>query len=286
MKVTKPFIGILAFLIVLFTMPLGHAAMIIMEKIFGYEYVFLAAFILGLIGIVLLIFGVRNKNETKATVYGIFSGLFIWTGWIEFAFVYIAQKYNISPLIENGEVVTKPEYLIMPSSIGFLAVFLFYFLFNGKTQCKFFTWWQKLFKIDRTTIVGANKNKSFALISAMEIIMVLWTFYIVLLILYDKAFFGDRHPLAYIVAFGSLLWSFYLFFKLIKIRKWAYALRYSIPTVIIFWNFVEILGRWNIFKEIWIEPGKYWIEMLSILFVFALLFSVILFERKSNQKLK
>ena len=286
MKITKPFIGILAFLIVLFTMPLGHAAMIIMGKIFVHEYVFLAALILGLIGIVLLIFGVRNKNETKATFYGIFSGLFIWTGWIEFAFVYIAQKYNISPLIENGEVVTKPEYLIMPSSIGFLAVFLLYFLFNGKTQCKFFTWWQKLFKIDRTTIVGANKNKSFALISAMEIIMVLWTFYIVLLILYDKAFFGDRHPLAYIVAFGSLLWSFYLFFKLIKIKKWAYALRYSIPTVIIFWNFVEILGRWDIFKEIWIEPGKYWIEMLSILFVFALLFGIILFERKLNQELK
>jgi len=286
MKITKPFIGILAFLIVLFTMPLGHAAMIIMEKIFTHEYVFLAALILGLIGVVLLIFGVRNKNETKATFYGLFSGLFIWTGWIEFAFVYIAQKYNVSPLIENGEVITKPEYLIMPSSIGFLAAFLIYFLFSGKTQCKFFTWWQKLFKIDRITIAGVNKNRSLALITAMEMIMILWTFYMVLLILYDQTFFGDRHPLAYIIAFGSLLWSLYLFSRLIKIKKWAYALRYSIPTVVIFWNFVEILGRWNIFKEIWIEPGKYWIEMLLIFFVFALLFGLILFQRKSNQEIK
>ena len=280
MKITNPFIGILAFLIVLFTMPLGHAAMIIMENIFGHEYVFWAALILGFIGVALLILGVRNKNETKATFYGIFSGLLIWTGWIEFSFVYVAQKYNVSPLIENGEVVTKPEYLIMPSSIGFLAVFLLYFLFNGRTQCKFFTWWQKLFKINRTAIAGATKTRSFALISAMEMIMILWTFYLVLLILYDKTFFGDRHPLAYIVAFGSLLWSSYLFLKLIKIKKLAYALRYSIPTVIIFWNFVEILGRWNVFKEIWIEPGKYWIEMLSVLFVFTLLFGISIFQKK------
>lgn len=286
MKITKPFTGIFAFLIVLFTMPLGHAAMIIMEKLFGHKYVFSAALILGLIGVVLLIFGIRNKNETKATFYGIISGLLIWTGWIEFAFVYIANKYNVSPLIENGEIVTKPEYLIMPSSIGFLLVFLLYYLFNGKTQCKFFTWWQKLFKIKITTIAGANKNKSFALIAAMEMILILWTFYMVLLILYDKTFFGDRHPLAYIIAFGSLLWSLYLFLKLIKISKLAYALRYSIPTVIIFWNFVEILGRWDIFKEIWIEPGKYWIEMLSILFIFALLFVIILFERKSGKEIK
>lgn len=280
MKITKPFIGILAFLIVLFTMPIGHAVMIIMEKIFGYEYVFLVAFILGIIGVILLIFGVKNNNETKATFYGIFSGLLIWTGWIEFAFVYIAQKYDISPLIENGEIVTKPEYLIMPSSIGFLAVIIIYYLLNDKTRCKFFTWWQKLFKINRESIVGVHKAKSFALVSAMEIIMILWTFYMVLLLVYDKTILGDRHPVTYIVAFGSLLWSLYLFLKLIKIKKLAYALRYSIPTVIIFWNFIEILGRWDIFKEIWIEPGKYWIEMLSILFVFVLLFGISLLERK------
>ncbi|MEA3346684.1 MAG: hypothetical protein U9Q21_01175 [Candidatus Auribacterota bacterium] len=282
MTIKKPFVGILAFLIVLFTMPIGHAVMIIMEKVFGYEYVFIVALLLGLIGVVLLVLGVKNKNETKATFYGIFAGLFIWTGWIEFAFVYIAQKYDVSPLIENGEVVTKPEYLIMPSSIGFLFVFLIYFLLNGKTQCRFFTWWQKLFKLDGASIAGANRGRSFALISAMEMIMILWTFYMVLLIVYDKTILGDRHPVTYIVAFSSLLWSLYLFIKLIRIRKLAYALRYSIPTVIIFWNFVEILGRWDIYKEIWVEPGKYWIEMVSILFVFLLLFGISLLERKKS----
>jgi hypothetical protein len=116
----------------------------------------------------------------------------------------------------------------------------------------------------------------------MEITALLWTFYLVLLILYDERFFGDRHLVTYIVAFGSLLWSLYLFLRLIKITKLAYAVRYAIPTVIIFWNFVEILGRWDIFKEIWIEPQQYWLEMLITLLVFIALTVISLFERRKT----
>ncbi len=53
----------------------------------------------------------------------LFRGLLVWTGWIEFAFVYFANRYNVAPLMDNGEIATKPEYLIMPSSVGFWAVF-------------------------------------------------------------------------------------------------------------------------------------------------------------------
>ena len=45
MKLTKPFIGIKAFLIVLLTMPLGYAEMIIMEKSFSHDYIYQAALI-------------------------------------------------------------------------------------------------------------------------------------------------------------------------------------------------------------------------------------------------
>ena len=122
----KKIIGIGAFIVVLLTVPIGHAMMVLLEKIFGEEHQFLAAFVLSLLGIVLLILGVRNKYETKATIYGLFASLFVWTGWIEFSFVYIAQRFKVDPLVENGEIVTKPEYLIMPSSIGLLGVILFY----------------------------------------------------------------------------------------------------------------------------------------------------------------
>ena len=283
MKITKPFIGILAFFIVLFTMPLGHAAMILMEKGFGHDYIYHAALILGFIGLLLLIWGVVSSNENKATFLGLFAGLFIWTGWIEFAYVYYANRFGVEPLIVNGEIVTKPEYLIMPSSVGFWAIFMIFYLFSSKSGCKFFNWIQQKLNIGKAVSLRPSIHNS-AMTTLMELIALLWTFYLVLLFLYDTNFFGDRHPLTYIIAFGSLLWSGYLFIRLLKIKKVGYAIRYAIPTVIIFWNFIEILGRWDVLKEIWVEPAKYRVEIITILIVFILLLSIAVFERKKRIK--
>ena len=66
----KPFIGILAFIIVLFVMPIGRTVMILKEKLFGEQYMFPAATILGIIGEILLWIGFRDKTETTATWIG------------------------------------------------------------------------------------------------------------------------------------------------------------------------------------------------------------------------
>jgi len=91
---------------------------------------------------------------------------------------------------------------------------------------------------------------------------------------------GDKHPVAYFVAFGSLFWSLILIWRLLKINNMAYAIRYAIPTVVIFWNFVELLGRWDMFKEIWVEPHKYWLEMGLILVTFIGLILFSLYNKK------
>ena len=281
MKIKKPFIGILAFLIVLFTMPLGHAAMIIMEKSFGHAYIYHAAILVGFIGLSLLVWGVISANETKATFLGLFGGLFIWTGWIEFAFVYYANRYGVEPLMVNGEVVTKPEYLIMPSSVGFWAILMIYYFLGSRTGCRFFNWLQNKLKIKRIMEFKPAK-RNVAMTTLMELTALLWTLYLVLLFVYDDNFIGDRHAVSYIVAFGSLLWSLFLFVKLIRITKMAYAIRYAIPTVIIFWTFIEILGRWDVFKEIWVEPSKYWLEMLITAIVFIVLLFITAFEKRKS----
>jgi hypothetical protein len=281
MTLKKPLTGVLAFVVVLLTMPLGHAAMILMEKFFGEQHVITAALLLGFVGLVLLIWGILSPKESRDTFLGLFAGLFIWTGWIEFAFVYYAHRFGVEPLVVNGEVVTKPEYLIMPSSIGFWAILMIYYFFGTRTGCKFFTWLQKTLKLSKK-VEFRPVVRNVAMTTFMEITALLWTFYLVLLILYDERFFGDRHLVTYIVAFGSLLWFLYLFLRLIKITKLAYAIRYAIPTVIIFWNFVEILGRWDIFKEIWVEPQQYWLEMLITLLVFIALTIISLFERRKT----
>ena len=93
MKLKQPFIGISAFLIVLLTMPLGHAAMILMENWLGLEDVYFAAVLLGCIGTGLLLTGMYNTSRALiATLLGLFGALFVWTGWIEFAFIYYANR--------------------------------------------------------------------------------------------------------------------------------------------------------------------------------------------------
>lgn len=260
-------IGVSSFIIILFLMALGHVLMVLTEKIF-LEQKYLGALLIGLLGFILLIIGVRKKSKSIATILGLLAGVLIWTGWVEFSFVWIAEKLSVPALIENGEVTTKPEYLVMLSSIGLLSTFSLFFLFTY-TKCQFFKWFQKLFGIKDYVAPKKPIEKPIVVTTFIETIMILWTFYIVLLLVYDKDIAGDKHPATYFVAFGSLFWSLYLFLKLIKIKKFDYAIRYAIPTVIIFWNVVEILGRWNLFKEIWVHPIEHWIEIsiITVLFI-------------------
>lgn len=264
------FTGLSAFLVVLFVMPLGHALMILMEHLLGHGFLFTGAIILGMAGVILVFTGARSSSETTGTWLGFFGGILVWTGWVEFSYVFFAQHLSIDPLIKNGEVATKPEYLLMTSSVGLLLATLLYFLFNGRTRCHFFVWVQERLHLGiKAQPAGAERD--YSIITFMETTFILWFFYILLLLVYDDRILGDRHPATYIVLVGSLIWSIYLFVRLMKIRRMAPAIRYAIPTVIIFWNAVEILARWEFFKEIWVHPMHYAGEMGLILlaFIFA-----------------
>ncbi|SFU28511.1 hypothetical protein SAMN05216480_101373 [Pustulibacterium marinum] len=258
-------IGIISFFIVLFFMPIGHALMVLTDVLLQ-EQKLSGAFFIGFLGCLLLFISInRELKSATATLLGLLAGVLVWTGWIEFSFVWIAEKLSTPALVQNGVVVTKPEYLLMPSSLGLLGAFSLFYLFTS-SKCQFFNWFQKRLHIKKH-IKQKEKGKPVAVITFIETIMILWVFYMVLLFVYDDGIFGDQHPVTYLVAFGSLVWSGYLLPKLLRIQKFDYAIRYAIPTVIIFWNFVEILGRWNLFKEVWIHPLEYWKELLGIAIV-------------------
>lgn len=282
----KKIIGLAAFFIVLFCMPLGHAAMIIMEQMLDHRQVYIGAFMLGLLGLVLTTWGIYVKKEASATSLGLIGSLFVWTGWVEFCYVYYANRYSVPPLMVDNEIMTKPEYLIMPSSIGLWAIVMMFYIFSKRSKCSFFMAIQKFLKVHKDNKPDTNNKRSNASIATfMEMNILLWTSYLVLLFAYDDTFFGDKHPLTIFIAFASLAWSVWLFIRLLKIRQIGYAIRYAIPTVIIFWTFIEILGRWNFFEEIWVQPMEYKLEMLLMLLVFIGLF-IILLTSKNKGALK
>ncbi len=266
----RPFVGIIAFVIVLFSMPLGHALMILVQKILGETYQFAGAIALGFAGFVALLLSLRIKGENTRTALGLLAGVFMWTGFVEFSYVYYGIKLRIPPVVEGGEVVTKPEYLVMPSSIGLVISLMACLMLNGQTRCNFFLWLRRRFRM-RVPFTSTAKTKNYAVITAMETIFVLWISYLLMMIVYD---FGDREWPTWAMFFGCLLWSLYLVYRLLKHVKIGPAIRYAVPTVIIFWISVEVLGRWGFFKEFWVEPLRYLPE-LGLIFV-ALLGAIVL----------
>ncbi len=258
-----PFIGLLAFVIVFVVQALGHTVMIAMENIFGEAYVYQSAFALGALGAVLLFIGMKHPGEVAGTWYGFWAGTFLWTGWVEFAFVWNANFLGVPDLMDThlaGEIATKAEYLVMMSSVGILGATLAFFMLNKETKCNMFVWFQRNLKM-RTGKPSRGYQRNFAAITCLETIYVIWFCYLVLLFVYDENILGDRHPVTYAIFFVNTVWSVYLFQRLVQMWKVTTAIRYGIPTAIIAWNSVEIAGRWNLFVSVWEKPQEYGLEM-------------------------
>jgi len=260
-----PFLGALAFLLVLLVQALGHTQMVLMERLFGQAYVYHVAIGMGVLGCVLVYLGVRYaNNEVAATWLGFFGGSYIWDGWVEFAFVYYANHLGVPAMNYGNGVITKPEYLVMSSSVGVLMSTLAFFFFNRETRCNAFRWMHKNLHlpVGRATV---NYQRNISTITAMEVIYITWFCYLVLLAIYDPSILGDRHPITYAIFFANTVWAVFLLNRLAKFSRMTSAIRYAIPTAIITWNSVEILGRWRTLKEIWLTPQDHTFELLMML---------------------
>ena len=263
---------LVAFLLVLFAMPLAHAAMILMEKLMSEGSVHVAGFLLGLLGFVLVIIGVFARGDTRQTLWGLFGGLLFWTGWVEFLFMYYARRYGVPPEIEHGVVVTKPEYLILPATFGMWMMTMLMYVFSTRNGWLFLTWLQTvLFRGRRNQIVVRPMTRHTSIVTFMEVNMMLWAFYLLLMFCYDKNFLGDHHPVTFLVGLGCLVGSVFMLKRQLHLAAWGANIRMAIATVIVFWTPVEILGRINFFKEFWVQPEKFVLPMLIILLVFITL---------------
>lgn len=310
-----PFVGIVAFMAVLFVQPLGHIAMILMENLIkvgkswyspifdtppvipeGYENfsiiensVYWSAFGLGALGIIIIIWGVRRNTEIAGTWAGFVGATLLWTGWVEFSIHFHARYFGVKALCAPGEwayaclekPATKPEYFLMQGSVGFMLAVMLFFVLNKETRCNAFRWMHRNLGL-KVGKPSPGFTRNFANIVAVETLMILWFFYVYLMFLYDETLFGEHHWFTYLsfVAYGA--WSLYLVQRLLRFKRVTVALRYAIPTAIIFWNTIEIMGRWNWFKEFWVHPGDYKVAS-SIVVVGVVAFAVISIKSARNK---
>lgn len=272
-KVRKKYVGkaVASFLLVLFTMPLGHALMILMEHLLEPGTLHVCAFLMGASGLLLTVAGVFVRGDLRQTLCGLFGGLLFWTGWVEFLFQYYADRFGMMPYTDplTGKV-TQPEYLILPATFGFLVMFMIMYLFCIRSGCNFFNWCQKrLFGKRRDIIVARPATRHAAIVTFMELNVMMWACYLLLMFCYDTNFLGDTHPVTLTIAAVCLIGSAFIFRNQLYLASWGANIRMAIATVLVFWTFVEIIGHIGILKEIWLEPLQHIGAMTVILVAFV-----------------
>lgn len=268
------FKAVSSFLTVLFLMPLGHALMILMEHFMSPTALHYSAFAMGFAGMLMVIRGVFAKGDTRQTLWGLSGALLFWTGWVEFLFMYFANRFGTQPMLDpvTGDVVTRPEYLIMPASFGFFMMVMIMYIFSTRNGCNFINWWQRmLFRSRKTEICARPMTRHVSIVTFMEFIMIMWASYLLLMFCYDPVFLGDSHPVTIMVGVGCLIGAYFMFKRQLHIPSWGANLRMSIATVVVLWTPVEIMGRNNLLQEIWVAPLQHKTEMALILATFLLL---------------
>jgi len=269
--------GIKATLLFFFLMGIGHALMMVINRVderYGFEksFMFWSAVVLAVSGAILIYITRFNKTDTWQSMNGALGGVLLWTGAVEYGLIFGSRRLGITSL--HG---TAPEYRLMEFTWPFILGIFFYLLFHEDVRCNFIVYLRrKLPLMKGPTSEGRIRN--YGPRTAFQMILVLWTFYVLLLLAYDENIFGVHHPVTYLIFILCLGCGIYLIYKLLKIKDMGKAIRYAIPTAVIFWSGVEILAKWNIFEEPWITLNLP--IMSSIFAAFLLTFYLIYKERK------
>lgn len=146
-----------------------------------------------------------------------------------------------------------------------------------------FRWFHRKLRI-KVGKPSRGLTRNFANIVAIETLTILWFFYVYLMFLYDETMFGEHHWFTYFSFVALGLWSLFLIQRLLRFKRVSSAVRYAIPTGIIFYNTIEIMGRWHWFEEFWVEPLKYPIS--SALVTLGVVFFVVLSIKTATNKTK
>ena len=136
-----------------------------------------------------------------------------WTGWVEFLFQYYAVRWGTQPEMENGEIVTRPEYLILPATFGLWMMVMTLYIFSTRNGCNFINWWQKiLFRGRKPEIVARPMTRHASIVTFVELMMILWASYFVADVLLRQEF-HRRYPSDNVDCCRCLFFRFNIYFQ-------------------------------------------------------------------------
>lgn len=272
--------------VTLVAMPLTHIlARALKDGTSGVEQ-FYAGMGMGAVGLLMVIIGVFIKGDVRQTLLGLFGGMFYWMGAIDFLFMYYANRFGTQAQLDpvTGEIVSRPEYLLLPATFGFWAMTMMLYLFCTRNGCNFLNWWQRLFfGRHKKEIAARPMTRHTSIVAFMEVVTMLWTCYLLLMFCYDGRFIGDHSPVTLLVGMGGFIGSLFMFAWLLRYPAWGMSLRYGYATVIIFWIGMEVFDRIHVLEGLWAAPLEH-TDQLAVIGLSLLATAAYLIYNKLHKK--
>lgn len=244
----------------LVAMPLIHLVARVLKDNYDGTELLAAGMAVGLVGFAMVVAGVFVKGDTRQTLLGLIGGLLYWTGWVDFLFMYYAARWGTQPETDpvSGAILSRPEYLLLPATFGMWAMVMTLYVFCSRNACNLINWVQsRLFRGSKRTIAARPMTRHTSIVTFMEIVMMLWSCYLLLMFCYDPHFLGRDHPLTFALGFGCLLSSPYVFRKQLRLCAWGANIRMATATLIVFWIAVESFSRTHILAKLASNPSAY-----------------------------
>ncbi|MDE0245809.1 MAG: hypothetical protein OXM59_10765, partial [Gammaproteobacteria bacterium] len=192
----------------------------------------------------------------------------IWLGWMEGSFEFMGHWLNPPKLMFMGVELFTANLLLLQATGVILVALLIWLGSNKDTHCRMFMWFHRNFKLTPARRTPGYKRQ-FSRIVALEVIMINWFFYVLILWLYDPRVLGPFHPATIAVVCAVLLWGLWLlFFRMLPFRRPAAALRYAVPCANVLWFCVEAGSAWQLYTEPWIYPFRFPFTNVIILLAF------------------
>ncbi|MCS6947941.1 MAG: hypothetical protein NZM12_10030 [Steroidobacteraceae bacterium] len=264
----KPWLGLTALAVGFLTQPLGHTAYKIIEITAGRAYP-VVAFLVGAGGLWLIWRGLK-KPELPATLHGLLGGWLLWIGWFEWSFKFFGDLYRVPwyPVEPDGYAAAPQASMQQATVMIMLGLFIVYGLFNLQTKCNLMRWLHRNLRFSPGMPTPDNK-RSFARITAMEVLFVTWFCYLFWLY---AIYFGTRGTgmIVIMTLYGLWsLWAAYLVYRCTKQVRAAAALRYGIGAGIVLWGSAEMPAHFGAYREYWLYPQEFPVfnAVVTLLFV-------------------
>ncbi len=255
----QPILGLVAFLVAFLSQWLGHSLYTFLKVTFG-DFYYYASFLVGVSGAAIIAAGLK-KDEITATWMGFVGAQFVWVGWFELTFALYAKLFNYPVYVAAPGLEAAPSATVLMGTLPVMfTILLIYGFYNKETKCNLMRWFHRNLRVS-PGMPTAEAQRSFARITAMEYLFVVWTCYLFWLYV---SYIGANQTVM-MVAYGIwATWFVYIFTKLMKFPRVGATFRYAIAVGIVGWGLMEMPSYFGFYDEVWLKPFEYPLTTLIV----------------------